>query len=50
MSSDDTASDGRLSQFRRLLAHALQFRIGREPEVHSFQNVAAISQQHRQAA
>ena len=41
-SSDDTASRGRLSQLRLLLAHALQSRIGRDPRVHIFQDVAAI--------
>jgi len=41
-SADDTASRGRLSQLRRLLADALQLRIGRTPKVHIFQDVAAI--------
>jgi len=41
-SSDDTASGGRLSQLRLLLADALQLRIGRNPKVHIFQDVATI--------
>jgi sulfatase modifying factor 1 len=41
-SSDDTASRGRLSQLRRLLADELQLKIGRTPKVHIFQDVAAI--------
>ncbi len=41
-SSDDMAARGRLSQLRLLLAHALQLRIGREPKVNIFQDVAAI--------
>jgi hypothetical protein len=41
-SSDDTVSRGRLSQLRRQLADALQLRIGRTPQVHIFQDVAAI--------
>jgi formylglycine-generating enzyme len=41
-SSDDTASRGRLSQLRRLLADELQLKIGRLPKVHIFQDVAAI--------
>ena len=41
-SSDDTASHGRLSQLRRLLADELQLKIGRLPKVHIFQDVAAI--------
>ena len=40
--SDDVASGGRLSQLRLLLAQHLQLRIGREPKVHIFQDVAAI--------
>jgi hypothetical protein len=40
--SDDTGARGRLGQLRLLLAHALQLRIGREPKVHIFQDVAAI--------
>ena len=41
-SSDDTASGGRRRQLRLLLAAALQLRIGRNPKVHIFQDVAAI--------
>jgi formylglycine-generating enzyme required for sulfatase activity len=41
-SSDDIASGGRLSQLRLLLAQHLQLRIGRDPKVHIFQDVAAI--------
>jgi hypothetical protein len=40
-SSDDAASEGRLSQLRRLLANQLQGHVGRG-EVHIFQDVAAI--------
>ncbi|HVC63164.1 MAG TPA: SUMF1/EgtB/PvdO family nonheme iron enzyme [Acetobacteraceae bacterium] len=41
-SSDDRASGGRLSRLRLLLAQHLQLRIGREPKVQIFQDVAAI--------
>jgi F-box protein 11 len=41
-SSDDIASGGRLSQLRLVLAQHLQLRIGREPKVYIFQDVAAI--------
>jgi hypothetical protein len=40
-SSDDAASEGRLSQLRRLLANQLQGHVGRAA-VHIFQDVAAI--------
>ena len=41
-SSDDEHSRGRLSRLRQLLAHELQGRIGRRPEVRIFQDAAAI--------
>lgn len=41
-SQDDSSSRGRLSQLRRLLADELQGWIGRSPQVHIFQDVAAI--------
>ncbi len=41
-SSDDTASHGRLSQLRRLLAAELRLKVGGTPKVHIFQDVAAI--------
>ena len=41
-SSDEDASGGRLSQLRALLAKELQLKVGREPKVHIFQDVAAI--------
>ena len=40
--TDDTASRGRLSRLRLLLADELQAKIGREPRVQIFQDVAAI--------
>jgi hypothetical protein len=45
-SSDDTASHGRLSQLRRLLAAELQLKVGGTPKVHIFQDVAAIPLSH----
>jgi len=41
--SDDKNSRGKLSQLRALLAAELQQHIGRAPEVHIFQDVAAIA-------
>jgi hypothetical protein len=41
-SSDDEHSGGRLSALRLKLAGELQLRIGRQPKVHIFQDVAAI--------
>ena len=41
-SSDDEAASGRLSQLRALLAKELQLKIGREPKVKIFQDVATI--------
>jgi len=41
-SSDDKSSRGRLSQLRRLLADELQLLIGRNQQVHVWQDVAAI--------
>jgi formylglycine-generating enzyme required for sulfatase activity len=41
-STDDESSQGRLSQLRELLRSQLQLRIGRNPKVHIFQDVAAI--------
>ena len=41
-SSDDSASRGRLSQLRTLLAEELQIKIGRMPRVQIFQDVATI--------
>jgi formylglycine-generating enzyme required for sulfatase activity len=40
--SDDLASRGRLSQLRVLLAHDLQLKIGRTPEVKIFQDIKMI--------
>src|ERR1700722_18294805 len=41
-SSDDRNSNGRLSQLRVLVSNALQLEIGQRPEVHIWQDVAAI--------
>ncbi len=41
-SQDDSSSRGRLSQLRRVLADEVQQMVGRTPEVHIFQDVAAI--------
>jgi outer membrane protein OmpA-like peptidoglycan-associated protein len=41
-SQDDTASRGRLSQLRRVLADEIQQMVGRAPPVHLFQDVASI--------
>lgn len=41
-SSDEQSANGRLSRLRELLAQELQLKVGREPKVHIFQDVAAI--------